>query len=114
MSKKFGDLNRRIFAALLCTMAGCTLGSRLKPDSTVPPLHVIRMQPDRPWTDTGVIVQRGEELFFTATGSVSWAGGNTAAGPDGIKGYPGWNVGAGGLIDPVDGVAKTFDVGART
>lgn len=114
MSAQPTALSGMIFAAFLCTTAGCALGSRLKPDLTAPPLRVIVMQPDRPWTDTGMNVQRGEELFVTATGNVFWAGRNAAAGPDGIKGYPGWTIGAGGLIGRIDGASKFFDVGART
>lgn len=103
-----------IFAALLCTIEGCTLGSRLRPDLAAPAISVIRIQPDRAWTDTGLVVQRGEQLFFTATGEVFLAGRSKPAGPDGVKGYPGWNVGAGGLIGRVDGASKAFDIGART
>jgi hypothetical protein len=114
MANKFSAVVEMMILTFLCTMTGCTLGSRLKPQLTGPPLKVIRMQPDRAWTETGVMVQRSEQLFFTATGSVFWSGPNTSAGPDGIKGKAGWNVGAGGLIGRVDGAAKTFDVGART
>lgn len=114
MPGNFRSVRGMTFAALLLTTAGCALGSHLKPDLTAPPLQVIRMQPDRPWIDTGVVVQRGEQLFITATGSVVWGGRSTAAGPDGIKGYPGWTIGAGGLVGRVDGATKTFDVGART
>src|SRR5437667_7347256 len=98
---------------LLMTMAACVLGSRLKPDLGAPPVVVVRMQPDRAWTDTGVTVQKGEELFFTAAGEVYWEARNTAAGPDGVKGYPGWIVGAGGLIGRVE-TSKIFALGART
>ena len=114
MSRKSNGCKRVIFAVFLSTITGCTLGSRLKPDLTATPLHVVRMQPDRPWTDTGLTVQRGDQLFVTATGDVFWPGRNAAAGPDGIKGYPGWTIGAGGLIGRIDGASKTFDVGART
>ena len=114
MSRKCGSVKAMIVAAFLCTMAGCALGSRLKPDLTAPPFRVIVMQADRPWTDTGMTVQRGEQLFLTATGNVFWTGRNAAAGPDGIKGYPGWTIGTGGLIGRIDGASKSFDVGART
>jgi hypothetical protein len=79
----------------------------------VPPVVVVRMQPDRAWTDSGVTVQEGEELFFTAAGEVYWEARNAAAGPDGVKGYPGWSVGAGGLIGRVE-TSKIFALGTRT
>ena len=100
-------------AFFLATMAACTLGSRLRPNLAAPPVGAIRLQPDRAWTDTSVMVQEGEELFFTANGDITWAAQSKAAGPDGLNGYPGWNIGAGGLIGRV-GVMKSFDIGART
>jgi hypothetical protein len=87
------------FALFLSTIAACTLGSRLRPNLAAPPVSAIRLQPDRAWTDTGVIVQEGDELFFTANGDVVWAARNKAVGPDGLNGYPGWNIGAGGSLD---------------
>jgi hypothetical protein len=71
------------------------------------------MLPDRAWIDTGVIVHEGDRLFLTASGAVLWAVRNRTAGPDGIEGYPGWNVGAGGLIGRINGM-HMFDIGARS
>lgn len=81
------------------------------PDPTMP-ATVIRVVPDRPWTDTGLVVRKGDSIFFMATGEVVWATRNARSSPDGIKGSPNWRVGDGGLVGRVDD-SKTFDIGAR-
>lgn len=108
-----------VMAALLSVVLsltaglGCRLGSRLRPNLAASPLGTMRMQPDRAWTDTGLIVEAGEQLFIAANGEVVWAVRNATAGPDGVNGYPGWNLGAGALIGRV-GETKPFAIGART
>lgn len=91
----------------------CVPGARLAPNTDVT-LVAVRMRPDEPWTDTGLVVRRGDRLYVTARGEIFWDARGEAAGPDGIKGYPGWSVGAGGLVGRVEGMARSFDVGART
>jgi hypothetical protein len=83
------------------------------PDSSEPPV-VVQLTPDRAWTDTPVVVRRGERLMITATGEVSWVTTGKSAGPDGVSGYPGWPVADGGLVGRVGGTSKTFDIGSRT
>ena len=77
------------------------------------PATVVRVLPDRPWTETGMTVNQGDSIFFSATGEVFWPARNMPSTPDGIKGQPGWSVGAGGLIGRVAD-SKPFDIGART
>lgn len=93
---------------------GCFLpGNHNKvPDPTMP-ATVVSVVPDRPWTGTGIIVKRGDSIFFNATGEVFWASRQLRSNPDGSKGSPGWRVGAGGLIGRVAD-SKAFDIGART
>lgn len=106
---------RRLWAAVfLCTtLSGCFIpGNPNKvPDPTMP-ATVIRVVPDRPWTDSGLVVKKGDSIFFTATGEVVWATRITRSSADGIKGSPGWHVGEGGLVGRVDD-SKAFDIGAR-
>lgn len=84
------------------------------PDSSQPPV-VVQLTADRAWTDTPVVVRRGERLIITARGEISWASTGQSAGPDGVRGYPGWPVGEGGLIGRVGGATKSsFDIGSRT
>ena len=94
--------------------AGCFLpGNPHKlPDPTMP-ATVVNVASDRPWTNTGITVKRGDSIFFTATGDVFWTSKQLRSTPDGIKGRPGWHVGAGGLLGRVAD-SKPFDIGART
>jgi hypothetical protein len=94
--------------------SGCSLINRpvIVPDPARA-IAVVRVEPTRPWTDTGVSVRKGERLFFSATGTVQWEAKETASGPDGINGVVGWSVGAGGLVGRV-GDARPFAIGSRT
>jgi hypothetical protein len=80
------------------------------PRTDVPPI-VVHVVADRAWRDTGIPVQEGELLYFTATGEITWQARRTTSGPDGINGSPGW-LRAGGLIGKVS--TTTFEIGART
>jgi hypothetical protein len=92
---------------------GACASVAIAPDSSAPPI-VVHLQPDRAWTDTDVVVQRGARLFFNATGEIFWAARSATAGPDGVKGIPGWSIGDGGLVGQVTGTNATFQIGART
>ena len=79
---------------------------------------------DRPWTDTGVVVQKGDVFHFVATGQIHWDTAKDAtADPNGnLKklsaklgskfAYPVPGVGAGGLIARV-GKGTPFRIGAE-
>jgi hypothetical protein len=82
------------------------------PDATVP--AVVQVIPSQVWTDTGIVVRKGDSLFFSATGEIHWSQRESTVSPDGIKGLPGWTVGPGGLVGRVAGTSKIFDIGART
>lgn len=106
---------RRLGALILvcAAVSGCFIpGNPHKLPDPAMPATVIHVVPDRPWTDTGLVVRKGDSIFFTATGEVIWATRNARFGADGVKGSPGWRVGEGGLVGRV-GDSKTFDIGAR-
>jgi hypothetical protein len=73
-----------------------------------------RVLPNRPWTNTGLTVRKGERLFFTATGEIRWAASGATCGPDGIDALIGWRVGRGGLVGRVGEQGKPFAIGSRT
>ncbi len=67
----------------------------------------------REWTDTGLVVRKGDRLVFWATGEIrDLRRPDRVAGPDGINPST-FRVGRGGLMGRV-GNEKPFDVGART
>jgi hypothetical protein len=104
---------RLVFAAIVGANACATSGSLITADPSVPPI-ILTMPADREWVDSGMTAQRDERLFISATGELFWNASNRTSGPDGINGYPGWTIGAGGLVGRVEGTSKTFDIGART
>ncbi len=76
---------------------------------------------NRPWTDTRIVVQKGEVISFVAAGEIRWgSGADATAGPDGspkklrarLGSYPLPDVGAGGLIARV-GKARPFKIGTH-
>ena len=77
-------------------------------------LAIMRLEPNQPWTDTGLTVRKGERLFFTATGEIYWAASGTTTGPDGLNGLVGWRVGRGGLVGRVGDAGKPVWIGGRT
>lgn len=78
-----------------------------------PALAEVTVDLGRQWTDSGVIVQKGDRLVFWATGEMhSGARPHEPAGPDGI-GPSAVRVGRGGLVGRI-GDGKPFDIGART
>ena len=103
-----------LFIAVLFA-SGCSL---INPPVTEPDpatvVAIVRVEPDRPWMDTGLTVRKGDQLFFTATGEIHWAARGTASGPDGINGLVGWRVGPGGLVGRVGDRGKPFAIGDRT
>jgi hypothetical protein len=70
--------------------------------------------PKQAWTDTGLVVRKGDSLLFSATGEIRSSEHQSTVGPAGIKGPPGWTVGTGGFVGRVAGTSKVFDIGART
>ena len=100
-----------LFIAVLFA-SGCSLmnGPVRAPDLAAA-LAITGVEPNRPWTDTGLSVRKGERLFFTATGEIRWAASGTTSGPDGINGLVGWRVGRGGLIGRVGDAGKPFAIG---
>ena len=79
------------------------------------PATVVRVEPREQWTDTGLTVQAGELLFFTATGDVEFASrGHLRVGPDGADPWVGVKVDRGGLVGRVGASGEPFDIGART
>jgi hypothetical protein len=83
------------------------------------PQASVRVEANRPWTDTGLVVQPGEPISFNANGTVTF-GANMTAGPDGNKdmppsaNYPVRSMSVGALIGRV-GNGQPFPIGsART
>lgn len=65
----------------------------------------VRVEADRRWTDTGLVVRRGEQIVFDASGTITF-GKDMTAGPDGNKDlsrgtYPVRNMPVGALIGRV-------------
>ncbi len=79
----------------------------------------IRVEASQPWTETGVIVRRGDRLAFFATGEIRFSrDSGAAAGPDGngrtrSAGYPVSAMSLGGLIGQV-GNSAPFPIGSNT
>lgn len=88
-----------------------------------PPIREVSVRADRRWTDTEIVVGKGEVISFVATGEIRWgSGADQAAGPDGdrrklsarvgsVLVYPVKGMGAGGLIARV-GKGTPFRIGA--
>jgi hypothetical protein len=86
--------------------------------------HELLVAANRPWTDTGIFVQKGEVISFVASGEIRWgSAADATAGPEGsLKKlsaklgsalvYPIHGMGAGGLIARV-GKDKPFKIGAK-
>ena len=78
----------------------------------------IQVPGNQAWTDTGLNVNRGDQVRFSATGEVQISQGNMA-GPDGKTGaftkeiYPVTGVAAGALIGRV-GNSRPFAIGSKT
>ena len=51
------------------------------------PQASVRVEANRPWTDTGLVVRSGERLAFVTEGTTTF-GANMTAGPDGNKDFP--------------------------
>ena len=76
----------------------------------------VRVEANRPWTDTGLVVQPGERISFNVDGTVTF-GANMTAGPDGNKDlppnsrYPVPSMAVGGLVARV-GNGRPFPIGS--
>jgi hypothetical protein len=84
------------------------------------PQATVRVEANRDWTDSGLVVQRGEQIAFSTTGTVNFGQGQgMSAGPDGNSGYPGRsvypvrNMAVGGLIGRV-GNGAPFAIGSTS
>jgi hypothetical protein len=87
-----------------------TSGTALEPGA-------IRVEANRPWTDTGITVKKGDRVTFRATGQIQWVPGQTA-GPDGNDAarrtdYPVTAMPLGGMIGKV-GSSAPFPIGSNT
>lgn len=100
----------------LLTWSGCVLIPRVPPPPTPPsaePLSVVKVDAAQEWTDSGLVVRKGERLIFWATGQIQpSAKPNRILGPDGDGGLY-YRVGKGGLVGRI-GNGRPFTVGART
>lgn len=80
------------------------------------PQATVRVEANQRWTDTGLIVRRGERLSFSTSGTISF-GKDMNAGPDGNKdlpprsGYPVRSMPVGGLIGQI-GNGEPFPIGS--
>jgi hypothetical protein len=81
------------------------------------PEGAIRVDANVPWTDTGIVVQRGERISFNASGDIMVAPGASAgvAGTPALSGtrYPVAGASAGALIGKV-GNGAPFAIGSNT
>ncbi len=78
---------------------------------------------NQPWTDTGIIVSKGDRVSFNASGRIriiEGSGSEATAGPDGSSGFPGKRtrypvptMAVGGLIGRV-GNGSAFAIGTNT
>ena len=80
------------------------------------PAGDIRVEANRPWTDTGITVRRGERVVFNSTGNINLADG-LSAGVNGTSAtssanYPVRNASAGTLIGRV-GNSAPFVIGSQ-
>ena len=81
-----------------------------------PPEATVRVEANRAWTDTGLVVRAGERIAFSTDGTVTF-GANMTAGPDGNKdfppnrSYPVPSMSVGGLIGRV-GNGQPFPIGS--
>jgi PA-IL-like protein len=80
-------------------------------------LGAVRVDANRPWTDTGITVKKGDRVAFRATGQIQWGAGQTAA-PDGNDAarrpdYPVTAMPVGGLIGKV-GNSAPFPIGSNS
>ncbi len=106
---------RTAFAAVLVLVTGaCAIRTPPPPTRpSAPSLADAVVDLEREWTDTGVVVRKGDRLVFWATGEIrDLRRPDRIAGPDGINPST-FRVGRGGLMGRV-GDGKPFDVGART
>jgi hypothetical protein len=78
----------------------------------------VQIPANQRWTDTGIVVQAGERIAFSASGSIEFGKGMTT-GPDGDRNFgsrPGYvtqEVGVGGLIGRV-GNSAPFAIGSTS
>ncbi len=83
-----------------------------------PPEATVRVEANRQWTDSGLVVRAGERIAFSTEGTVSFgAGGTMTSGPDGNKDFPGNprypvpTMSAGGLVGRI-GNGRPFPIGS--
>jgi hypothetical protein len=104
-------LDRRANPPSGTTVAG-TAGQVLAPGA-------VRVEANQAWTNTGVMVKRGDRVVFRATGQINWGqGADQTAGPDGnasltSRNYPVPVMPVGGLIGKV-GNSAPFPIGSNS
>ena len=105
---------RSVYAGVL---GGANSPSAVATSGSMTP-GAINVQADRPWTDTGLVVKKGDRVYFTTNGQITVGPGFVAT-PDGAgtaEARPGLPVPAmhpGGLIARVD-TGAPFPVGSNS
>lgn len=105
---------RNVFNSILNQGQAVATGGASNPSG--PSQAKVRVEANRPWTDTGLVVRAGEQVQFNADGTVTF-GANMTAGPDGNKdlppnaNYPVRAMSVGGLIGRV-GNGRPFPIGS--
>jgi hypothetical protein len=73
----------------------------------------IDVRAERPWTDTGLAVTKGQSLVFDAAGTVVWGTRpDETAGPQGTTNKKDGRLGKGGLIGRVGYSGRPFAIGS--
>jgi len=86
------------------------LGQQVLPADTTS--LTVNVQATHPWVDSGLTVQKGDRLLFTAEGSIQWGTkSDQVAGPEG-HGAKAGKLGVGGLIGRVGYNGKPFPIGS--
>jgi hypothetical protein len=112
------EIARIVMARPANVAATSAIGSTgTTPTTTTPPAGALLVPSQQQWTPTGLAVQRGEWITFTATGDVRIGGGNATAGAGGTESRaadaPLPNAPAGALVGRV-GTGAPFLIGTGT
>jgi hypothetical protein len=104
-------------ARIVWNVGGPGRNAAVGTSGTVLEAGAVRVEANRPWTDTGITVKKGDRVAFRATGQIQWVPGQTA-GPDGNDAgrrpdYPVTAMPVGGFIGKV-GNSAPFPIGSNT
>jgi small nuclear ribonucleoprotein (snRNP)-like protein len=111
--------SRRLYASTLNAAAPASSATGTAGQNV--PAGAIQVEAARQWTDTNILVRRGDRLIFSATGQVAIranAGAADMLGPDGSPteartGAPTSAIGVGGLIGRI-GTGAPFAIGSNS